>query len=139
VSDVDSYLTHRVDDQIDSYYRPRASRYEQRVRRLRAAGDALSVVAVVLGALAAAFDVTELAAWVPVVTTTGAAVVAHIAASRYDHQIIEFLRTARQLESLRDSRTANGMTDPAFVDACEAAISVENQGWMARWDKPQDT
>jgi homoserine kinase len=24
----------------------------------------------------------------------------------------------------------------AFTDACEAAISVENQAWMARWDTP---
>lgn len=24
----------------------------------------------------------------------------------------------------------------AFIDVCEAAISVENQAWMARWDAP---
>lgn len=141
VHDVDSYIALRVDDQIDKYYKKKAALYDKQVRRLRKAGDVLGVTALVLAAVAAAFKVDSLNAWVPVVTTIGTSVAAYIAAARYDHMVIEFLRTAQRLESLCRERHDKPDGDPAaFIDACEAAISVENQGWMARWDAPeQDT
>lgn len=137
VDDTGSYVTVRVNDQIHNYYDKKAVIYERRVRRLRAAGDLLGVTAVVLAAVAAAFGVETLAAWVPVVTTIGTSVVAYTAAARYDHLVIEFLRTSQRLVGLcREFRDNPGQNPAAFVDACEAAISVENQGWMARWDAP---
>lgn len=137
VDDTGSYITVRVNDQIHNYYDKKAVIYERRVRRLRAAGDMLGVTAVVLAAVAAAFGIGTLAAWVPVVTTIGTSVVAYIAAARYDHLVIEFLRTSQRLERLcREFRDNPSQNPAAFVDACEAAISVENQGWMARWDAP---
>ena len=98
VHDTDSYIALRVNDQIDNYYNKKAAIYDRRVRRLRAAGDLLGVTAVVLAAVAAAFGVGALAAWVPVVTTIGTSVAAYIAAARYDHLVIEYLRTAQRLE-----------------------------------------
>lgn len=137
VHDVDSYIALRVNDQIHNYYSPKAAVYETRVRRLRAVGDLLGVTAVALAALAAAFQVEGLAAWVPVVTTIGTAVAAYIAAARYDHLVIEYLRTAQRLEGLCREYLDNRAIDAAgFIDSCEAAISVENQAWMARWDSP---
>jgi SMODS and SLOG-associating 2TM effector domain 1/Protein of unknown function (DUF4231) len=133
VTGIDSYITERVNDQITRYYRPTAAKYVQRVRRLRAAGNLLALIAVVLAALAASFDVAGLTGWVPVVTTVGTSVVAYIAAARYDHMIIVFLRTAQRLEHLRSSRADTPTGNAAFIDACENAISIENQGWMARW------
>jgi SMODS and SLOG-associating 2TM effector domain 1/Protein of unknown function (DUF4231) len=141
VRDVDSYIALRVNDQIHNYYKKKGAVYERRVRRLRMAGTLLGVAAVVLAAVAAAFKIDSLDAWVPVATTIGTAVAAYIAAARYDHMVIEFLRTAQRLDGLcRDRRDNPDGDPPAFIDACEAAISVENQGWMARWDAPdQDT
>lgn len=137
VHDTGSYIDSRVNDQIHNYYDKKAAIYDRRARRLRAAGDLLGVTAVVLAAVAAAFGAGALAAWVPVVTTIGTSVAAYIAAARYDHQIIEFLRTSQRLERLRREFGDNPVQDPAaFIDACEAAISVENQAWMARWDAP---
>jgi hypothetical protein len=49
------------------------------------------VIAVVFAGVAASFDVATLAAWVPVATTASTSVIAYVAATRYDHQIIEFL------------------------------------------------
>lgn len=137
VSGIDSYIVQRVNEQIDSYYRPRAERYRRAASRLRFAGEALGAVAVVLGAAAAAFGARRIADWVPVVTTVAASLTAYIAASRYDHQIVEFLRTAQQLEHLRDTRLEAGMSDSSFVDSCENVISVENQGWMTHWIKSE--
>jgi len=80
VTGIDSYITERVDDQIEGYYRPQAAGYVQRVGRLRAVGNMLALVSVVFAAVAASFDVAGLAAWVPVLTTVGTAVVAYVAA-----------------------------------------------------------
>ncbi len=140
VHDVESYIALRVNQQIDAYYRPKAAVYERRVRRLRALGDLLGILAAVLAAAAAAFGWDELAAWVPVVTTAAGAMTAHIAAARYDHLVIEYLRTAQRLAHLRgrylDSGRGSVTAVRKFVYECEAAISVENQGWMARWTSP---
>ena len=133
VSGIDSYITERVNDQIEGYYRPKAAGYVRRVARLRNVADLLAVISVVFAAMAAAFDIEGLAALVPVVTTVATSVVAYVAAARYDHMIVEFLRTAQRLEQLAGSQADTPTEPAAFVDACEAAISIENQGWMARW------
>jgi hypothetical protein len=136
VHDLGTYITLRVDEQINNYYKKKAAIYERRVRGLRVVGDLLGITAVVLAALATAFQVTGLSAWVPVVTTIGTSVAAYIAAARYDHLVIEFLRTAQRLDHLRQEQRDKPGDPAAFIDACEAAISVENQAWMARWDEP---
>jgi hypothetical protein len=136
VRDTTSYISERVGDRIGNYYTPKAGLYDRRVRRLRAVGGLLGVTAVVLAALAAAFQIGGLAAWVPVVTT----IATSVTAARYDHLVIEYLRTAQRLQHLRQDHLANPASNPAaFIDACEAAISVENQGWMARWNPPGQT
>jgi len=135
VHDAASYIALRVRDQIDHYYRPNAARYQRVVRRLRLAGDVLGVIAIVFGVVAGAGAPERLAAWVPVVTTVAASLTAHAAASRFDHQIVEFLRTAQQLEHIVAAHADGTITDGDMVDECERVISVENQGWMANWSK----
>jgi hypothetical protein len=139
VADIDSYIQRRVEDQI-AYYRPRARRYEGRLSQFRAVEFAIAVGAVVLGAAAAVFDVEPAAAWVPVLTTIGAALLAHAAAAHYSDDSIAFTRTADRLEFLREMRRAGhagNVADADFVDACEDAISTENQGWMAKWSSEE--
>jgi Protein of unknown function (DUF4231) len=46
VTGIDTYISERVNAQINGYYRPKAALYEQRVKRLHAVGDLLAVVAV---------------------------------------------------------------------------------------------
>jgi SMODS and SLOG-associating 2TM effector domain 1/Protein of unknown function (DUF4231) len=135
VHDAASYVAERVHPQIDHYYRPRAARYQVVVKRLRLVGDALGALAVVLGVAAGAGAPDQLAAWVPVVTTVAASLTAHVAASRYDHQIVEFLRTAQQLEHIVAAHAGGELDDSALVDGCEQVISVENQAWMTNWTK----
>ncbi len=139
VHDLDSYIRQRLNAEIAGYYRPRALLYETRATRLRRLGALLGGVGVVLGVAAGSFGVAEFAAWVPVVTTMGTALVAYLTASRYDHQVIEFLRTALQLEHLRDRRVDFEMSEAAFVEACELVISHENHAWMAKWNEPPAT
>jgi hypothetical protein len=103
VYDLRSYFAVRVDDQIDGYYRPKARDLQVRLRRFRAVAIGLSVLAVVLGALAARLPEWGLAPWLAVVTTIAATVSAHVGTSRYEYQLLEYLRTADELSRLRSA------------------------------------
>ncbi len=137
VHDIESYLEHRVRAHINDYYRPTAARYHRQMVRFRQAGALLGATGVVFGVLAGAGGLDALSPWVAVVTTVAASLSAHIAASRYDHQIVEFLRTAQQLELLAARWRRHQLSDRDLVDACEAVISGENQAWMAKWTAPE--
>ncbi len=143
------YLRTRVNDQIDSYYTPKAQQSARIASRLRATEFVLGLLAVVLGALLAT-PVTALprlqavlgtlTPWVGVVATATTAVTAHLAAAKHEHTATLFFATAGRLRGLRDE----WLTDPdrdtpervlAFVDSCEHAISAETEGWLADWTK----
>jgi hypothetical protein len=135
IHDIDSYIAKRIDGQI-KWYHGKAVHYERRVRLLRGIANVLAALAAALGVISGAFGNTSLIAWVPFLTTVGTSLIAYIAAARYDHMIVEYLRTEQRLEHLRDTRVGKQMSDSSFIDACEAAISVENQAWMSRWNTP---
>jgi hypothetical protein len=133
VRDLDSYVRHRLVDQIDSYYRPKAAELQRKSDRIRTAQQWLAGIGVVAAAAAAIWETGAVAVWVPVLTTIGAALAAYGAAERYDFQVVEFLRTADQLERLRDRRgSAATMSDAELIRAAEQVISIQNEGWMAK-------
>lgn len=138
VHDVDSYSTQRVTEQITGYYRPQARRLQRRLRLIRIIEVTLALVVAVLSATAAALEIHNAGIWVPVGTTVAAAVTAHAAAARYEFLLIEYSRTAAQLERLRNGHRpstdpdAQTGVDDAYVAACEHVISVQNEGWMAK-------
>lgn len=142
------YVKQRVDQQVEGYYRKKARLYARRLATLRGFELGLGLLATVLAALAAfiggatqqptAAGTNNTAAWVAVLTTLGAALAAHIAASRYDFLVMSYYATARRLEELANTWRSDGcLADPtawsAFVQASEAAISVENESWLAKW------
>ena len=134
VHDYGSYLRVRVDGQVEGYYRPKARQLQLRLRQFRRVEVVLAVAGVVLGALAASLAEAGLGAWIAVVTTISASVAAHVGATRYEYQLIEYLRTAEELSRLR--RDAAATTSPAELDQlvvqCERIISIQNEGWMAK-------
>jgi hypothetical protein len=138
VGDVDSYLVERVDGQVEGYYRPKAALYARRLGWLRRVEVTLGAASVVLAVLAGTGGVVAAGAWVAVVSTVAATVAAHAGAARYDHQIVEFERTAARLVQLRMSWQVQGRSPAELIDACEEVISIENQAWMARLTEPGD-
>lgn len=141
---VEEYVEKQVNDQIERYYRPKGRENALAAKRLHAGEFLLGLLAVGMGAVASAAAATRLpqlsaiGSWVAVVTTAGAAVSAHLAASRYDHQAITYFGTADRLIGVRDEWLANpNRLDPVlvakFVDDCEHAISTENEAWLAGW------
>jgi hypothetical protein len=140
VRDVDSYLTARLEPQL-RWYTDRAAELETKLTRVRYALLALSVLGVVLAAVAATLEVTAAAAWLTVLTTVSAAVTAYAAGSRYEYQLVEYLRTASQLDRLRVGWVAvkrDRAADDGFVADCEQVVSVQNEAWMAKWTGDDD-
>jgi hypothetical protein len=140
VHDSQSYFTVRADSQADGYYRTKARQLQARLRQFRRLEVVLSVVAVFLGALATRFSSWGFGPWIAVVTTVTAAVAAHVGGARYEYQLIEYLRTADELDRLR--RDASRATSPAALDKlvvqCERVISIQNEGWMAKLSASPD-
>lgn len=135
VTDLDSYLTVRVRQaQLEGYYEPKARLLRQRLRALKAVEVILSLVSAALAATAAVSP--SVAAWAAVVTTAGGALAAYAAAERYEFLWIEYSRTASELRRLLNRRTAadgSPLSDSELIAGCEEVISVQNQGWMAKW------
>jgi hypothetical protein len=141
------YVASRVSAQIANYYRPKAQRNARLASRFRLFELVVAGVAAVVGAVAGALQLSAAGSkgvgmWVAVLTTIGAAVAAHAAASRFDLQARTFFATARELEDVLGKWERDGKpTDPArwsaLVAHCENVISAENRGWMAKLD-PQE-
>lgn len=134
VHDLASYFAVRAAGQCDNYYRPRVAMIDKRLRWFRGVGIALGAVGTVLGAVAALLD-ASLASWIAVVATVGTAVAAHVAATRYEFQRIEFARTAEELRQITVRADRPGVTAQELhrlARRAERVISIENQGWMAK-------
>ncbi|MGW4498112.1 DUF4231 domain-containing protein [Micromonospora sp. NPDC004336] len=135
VSDVATYLTERLQRQVDGYYLPQARRMGRAARRIRYASTALTVAAAAVSATVGVLgDNLGLTAWIGVAAAVTTALVGYGSAQQHEHHQIEYARTADQLVRLRIAREAGrGWTDDdAFVAEAERIISLSNEGWMAK-------
>ncbi|WP_330461023.1 DUF4231 domain-containing protein [Streptomyces sp. NBC_00820] len=137
VTSIATYVDGRLRPQLDGYYRPKADEMAGRARLVERWGQALAVLSVVLGAVAGAFAVERAAAWIPVVAAVSAAVVSHGASARYVAQQVEFGRTAGELERLlrwwEQCGPATDAEADRLAERTEHVVSVQNEGWMAKW------
>jgi SMODS and SLOG-associating 2TM effector domain 1/Protein of unknown function (DUF4231) len=137
--DVNTYIRERINSQIEGYYEPKAAELARQSKQLRLAEFWSSVAAAMLGVVPKFFEGSaQFSAWVAVVTTVGVAITAHLAAGRFDYIIDSYLATADRLKSFRNQwldGQKQGATQNAsqFISECERAISVENEGWMAKF------
>ncbi|MEV7323133.1 DUF4231 domain-containing protein [Streptomyces sp. NPDC093970] len=141
VDGIETYIRVRVRGQIDGYYRPKAEWMRARLRAVRRAELLFGGTAVLLGAWSGAFQVEEAAAWVAVLATVSATVVAYSTAAKYEYQELEFLRTADELERILSdwvlSADRSAQAEDTLVSRCEHVISVLNDTWMVKWSSGQ--
>jgi conflict system pore-forming effector with SLATT domain/uncharacterized protein DUF4231 len=139
VHDLESYLRNRVEAQITGYYRKNAHTLAGTLERFRLLSIGLAATGLVLGAAAGTWEIDRLAGWVPVVTTIGAAVTTHVAAERYSYMVLEYSRTADELERIRGRRgRMASMADADLVRHAENVISIQNEGWMAKLNEADE-
>jgi hypothetical protein len=143
VKDVSTYITHRVNGQIEKYYEPKAAYHHRWAVTYRWIEGILAVAGAAFAATSPIKGNPIAATWVAVLTTVGTAVAAHLMAGRHEQLVPDYLATARRLRSLKELflvANPNPEEAPAsaintFVTAAEAAISVQSEGWMAEWLK----
>ena len=143
--DIKTYISRRVRQQIEQYYRPKAKTYANRAEQFRWIEIGFASLAAILSASATLINAPNsqlIGPWVAVVTTIGGTIAAHAAANRYDFQATTSFATARQLSDLIQDWEAGGKQAPSkewsdFVHSCEEAISAENRAWMAKLDEKQ--
>ena len=139
VRDLPTYISGRVQQQIDAFYRPQSAAMKHRTDRYRFAERALAALALLLSFATTITGWQGFTAWSPVITTVVAAIAAHTAVHRYDALALEYARTYEQLERLMLNRS-DVSTDPTqaekadddFVAAAEGVISIQNESWMSR-------
>jgi hypothetical protein len=146
VHDAETYAAVRLASQIDpqdGYYPKSIVRERRGLDRAKLARLVLSLLAAFLGVVAGATENDSLAAWVPVITTAAAAIVADAAARRYQENLLEFSRTLirlrtklQQWKAERPKEADLVVLDRTFVRGCEDAISTENKSWMAGYSTP---
>ncbi|MQY13665.1 hypothetical protein SRB5_38150 [Streptomyces sp. RB5] len=137
VSDAATYAAERLRRQLEVYYRPKAREMARRAQSIERWTVALAVLSVLLGGVAGAFAVESAAAWMPVVAAVASAVAAHGATAKYVVQQVEFSRTTGELERLllwwEQLDPATPADGDRLAERGEHVISVQNEGWMAKW------
>ena len=138
--DVSEYISTRIFDQIDpnkGYYWKAAKDNIKKVKRFKYAALCIGSISAVLGGFGA-LKAMNVAIWVAAFTTLSTSITAYFQASRYEYLVLSYSATARRIKNIYDSWTANpDFNDISkFVQACEDAISFENQAWLAEWLKP---
>jgi hypothetical protein len=137
---IEDYVKQRVEDQVDGFYRPRARRFAELLRRWRGVTLLVGASAALFGAASVVEEAGKWAAgWVAVLTTVGTAVASHVFASRHQYLVTSYQATAGELDFLKHEWAVLG--SPAqdaekrhqFISRCERAVSVENSAWMAKW------
>ena len=146
ITGADDYISKRVMPQIEKYYLPKARELGTRLKICQWTAGGLTGVAALASGMAGVTQKGWMGAWVAVATTVAGAIVAHAGAVRYEHNVISYYSTARQLQSLCDQfqDAVNKGAPPAtlldeFVRRCEEVISIENQAWMADWQKMKNS
>jgi vacuolar-type H+-ATPase subunit I/STV1 len=135
---VEEYIEERVNDKINTFYRPRSDELKRKMKRNKDIGLSLGVFAIVLGALGLT---GWTAGWIAVISTIAASITAFAYAGRYQYLIISYQTTADKLERLRASWESKGKVDndtderSKFIRECERVISIENSAWMVEMAK----
>jgi hypothetical protein len=141
----ETYKADRVQDQI-AFYARNAAKYHGLAKTMRRMEFWLALGATVLTAIAALVKKEDtggydLAGFTAVLTTVGAAILAHIEAQRYDFLVTTYRAAERRLTDTLAAFTP-ALTVPSvawsdLVSRCEGIISAENNSWVAKWGGKQ--
>ena len=132
-----SYLSNRVNEQIENYYRKKAQENKDKAAFYRRLSTLSIVAAAVVSGLAVFKELTAIGGWAAVATTVGTIFTTYSAVNRFDKLASTYAQQTSELRQLTlEWRAKSDAFEPrvwsAFVMACEEAISAENRAWMAR-------
>jgi hypothetical protein len=151
ILDRTGYIQLRLDHQIENFYIATARKQAKKSTTLKTCQHIMSAGSAAIGlvagstggAMAAAGKDTvvfsnlasKIGIWGPTLATASAAFGAHIAATKYDDEVMEWTTAAQRLENLYlRLPKATGPGSPewnAFVVKCEEIISSNTKEWAA--------
>lgn len=132
----EEYVSRRILGQI-TWYRARAKSISAIADKLHTAEWVLALIAAIIAAaagFAGRIQGFDLAAITAVLTTLGATIVAHLAATRYDELVVNYRSTAIRLEQLLQKTPANQPVGD-LAAATEAILAAENNSWVSSYSK----
>jgi hypothetical protein len=137
VSSIDDYRRLRVESQA-TWHRGRVATLRRKANSLRNAELGITLIGIVVSAVAAAVADVVLTPMVSALTTVAAVIAAHLSASKYERIAAGYALTAVRLESLLNSTPETTTTtttatsaDTEFVDAAERILAEQNAGWIS--------
>lgn len=127
----DGYRDERALEQA-RWHRDRIGHHRGRASWIRRAEVAVSLVGVVLGAVAAGRGTTGLAGWIAVTATVAATLVAHRASTEHERIAASYAVTADLLDRLvrRLPASPDATQRGQFVTDVEARLAAQNQSWL---------
>ena len=128
---ISEYMTTRVDDQIN-WYRKRANEHNQEKSKYQLWTWVLSGTGTVLGLLGG-YGLSFVAAWIAAITTISGAVLAYVAASRFEFLVQTYFSTSDRLRHAKSLYEAGALTKEDFVLKSEEIMSSENSAWVAEY------
>ncbi|MEO1063704.1 MAG: DUF4231 domain-containing protein [Actinomycetota bacterium] len=130
IGDVASYTTVRALEQAN-WHGDKIGEHEQRARRLRLLELVATLAAAAITAAGALAGAGDLGLWVGVATTVGAAISAHLDATRHDQIAGLYSTTERRLrEQIARHERAEQPDAARFVDAIEDVLARQNESWV---------
>ena len=134
---IEEYIVARVDDQIN-WYQQRAREYQKKSDGFRRYIFGLGAMSVLLGLASA---INAVSAWIAVIATITAALMAHMKNQRYQSLIAMYSATALRLGLLKSEWAESRKTDgdkadrDAFIQRCEETMALENGAWVTQWSE----
>jgi hypothetical protein len=125
------YVEHRLREQ-KLYYAGWQRSNEAMVRRLRDGSLAAAVVAAVLGAASAVFDLPFLASWIGVLTTLGVMIVSYGLMERRQYLAASYGAMAAALGRIEERFAARRLDLSELVTATEELLEGEHVAWSKR-------
>jgi len=141
---VDDYVTRRVQEQIDSFYKVAIARHQRAVRKGQVTAIAFGVAAVILSASAGGRPPgsgTWMAALLGAVTTAAAAIAAWFQSGNHLQNALSYQAVVAKLGLLLAQRHMPGREARLVADA-ESIFQAEHAAWLMQWhthpptDKP---
>lgn len=133
------YLEGRVTQQISGYYLPKSRQHASTAKKYKTAHLILMFFGSALAASNAIFDEYHFGAWIAVISTVAASILAHLGSGRQEYLAVSYHATADRLQTLKDSwldryteKSPSQEDITKLVENCEEAISVENQEWHTK-------
>ncbi|MFY0529645.1 DUF4231 domain-containing protein [Archangium gephyra] len=131
---IDEYITLRIEEQINKFYKPKAMAHLNKVRRYRVVGIVLGLIGTLLGVFGATESGAQMVAWVAVVSTAAMGLTSFATAGRHQYLVSTYQAAAERLEYLLAVWSSSKKTpedERRLVLDTEAMFRAENSAWIA--------